>query len=223
MNCLDIVTSTNAVLSMSLLSVTNGIIFVGGNGGVHAYLRSLDVETGNVIGSLNYSVPVPNGVTGTGIFVTGAVEPQTETFITYVLTQYTVSAFSGTAFVPMWTAQVFSGSFYSQPLISGHFLCIQMAGQATCYRTTDGTVEWNGPVNSNGYLQASEDMLVITSTQESGLNLTSGSTMWSEPCNQSYPNGVPSCSGPTAVANGMIFYRRTALSLFTGSVAWSLD
>jgi hypothetical protein len=223
-NCLDIqVTSYNAYLTMSMLSVTNGIIFVGGNGGLHAYLRALDVETGNVIGWLNYSVPVPSGVTSPGIFVTGAVDPSTDTFITYVLTQYAVSAFSGPSFLPMWTTQIYTGSSYQLPVITGHFLCLPMqSNSAACYRTSDGTLEWTGGIGYTSTLQASEEILLLASSGVSGFNITSGTTIWSEPCNQSY-NGVPSCGGPLAVANGMIFYRQAVLSLLTGKVAWSLD
>jgi outer membrane protein assembly factor BamB len=223
-NCLDIEVY-NSPLTMSILSVTNGIVFVGGNGGLHAYLRALDVETGSVIGSLNYSVPLPNGVTVTGIFVTGAVDPATETFITYVLTPFTVSAFSGPAYIPKWTTQIYAGSLYQQPLLTGRFLCIppDSSNFAACYRTEDGSLEWTGSIGSTSPLLGSEEMMLVEFVDVSGFNITSGTTLWSTICNDSYPNGYPSCSGPLAVSNGMIFYRKAVLSLSTGKLAWSLD
>ncbi len=89
---------------MSTLAAANGIVHAGGGGAFHTYLQALDLRTGKIIGSLNYSVPVSDRVTTTDISVIGAVDPKNEDFITYVLTPYTITAFSGPPFRYKWSS-----------------------------------------------------------------------------------------------------------------------
>jgi hypothetical protein len=219
MNCLDIQSpSSDLYPTMSTLAVANGIVYVGGGGALRAYLRALDLRTGNITGSLNFSVPVPDRVTTTDISVIGAVDPKSDVFITYVLTPYTITAFSGPSFRYKWSTTRFPGSNISEVSVTGRFLCMIEGSALVCYRTEDGSVE----LNMGGWYDAtfltSGEMILIPEGYVEAINITTGLTSWGIECNSSY-----SCNGPRAVADSMVFYDRDVLSIASGELAWTLD